>query len=198
VRRDGNDVMKRRVLNLLTLLSLLACLCSGALLVRSYGVSDNVGGVAVGDAAGGRRRTREWHFRAGRGGAALTLGHFLWNVVPADGSMPVTDGTEWHWEGLDPVAPLDDTDTFWNRRGFDFEQYESKGNDEMWFAWLYFPLWLPTCLFAVAPGVWLARRITRRRRSRAGHCPRCGYDLRATPGRCPECDWRAAAAGTNP
>ena len=43
--------------------------------------------------------------------------------------------------------------------------------------------WCAALAFAALPGYGLARRL--RRRNPPGHCPGCGYDLRATPGRCP-------------
>lgn len=55
---------------------------------------------------------------------------------------------------------------------------------------VWVPHWLLAMVTAALPGAWLVRRAklrTRRRRLRLGLCPACGYDLRATPGQCPEC-----------
>lgn len=71
------------------------------------------------------------------------------------------------------------------RFALESQWYGSTGGDgEVSYADL--PHWsvaLPTAaVYAlVAPSV------RRRRHTRRSHRPRCGYDLRATPGRCPEC-----------
>ena len=48
------------------------------------------------------------------------------------------------------------------------------------------PHWLVALAGAIAPVAWL-RRARWRRRIAKGLCPKCGYDLRATLDRCPEC-----------
>jgi hypothetical protein len=56
------------------------------------------------------------------------------------------------------------------------------------------PCWLVSACTAALPAAWVVGRI----RSAAAEndyrpytCRGCGYDCRATPGRCPECGWEA-------
>jgi hypothetical protein len=43
------------------------------------------------------------------------------------------------------------------------------------------PYWAIAASAAALPLCWTASRLRRQRRRRAGRCPMCGYDLRATP-----------------
>ncbi len=52
---------------------------------------------------------------------------------------------------------------------------------------LRFRLWPVVVFGAVMPGVWVGRRMRQTRRVGMGQCVFCGYDMRATPNRCPEC-----------
>jgi len=49
------------------------------------------------------------------------------------------------------------------------------------------PLWLPALIFGTTALGAGAMAFKRPRRKAPGLCAGCGYDLRATPGKCPEC-----------
>ena len=49
------------------------------------------------------------------------------------------------------------------------------------------PSWFLLMATATLPTVWVVKTVRRRRRLGEGRCRTCGYDLRATPERCPEC-----------
>jgi len=49
------------------------------------------------------------------------------------------------------------------------------------------PYAYPAALFAILPAIYLIRRWRTWRRGKGGLCTTCGYDLRASPKRCPEC-----------
>jgi hypothetical protein len=55
------------------------------------------------------------------------------------------------------------------------------------------PLWLFQTLAAVLPAAAVIRYMRNLKRVRRGLCATCGYDLRATPDRCPECGREAPA-----
>jgi hypothetical protein len=54
------------------------------------------------------------------------------------------------------------------------------------------PLWVIAAPFAVLPAVSAGAWLRRRHRVVRGLCLTCGFDLRATPQRCPECGTAAA------
>jgi hypothetical protein len=49
------------------------------------------------------------------------------------------------------------------------------------------PYWCAMLATALLPVLYLAGARRRAKRRALGLCDRCGYDLRASPGRCPEC-----------
>lgn len=77
-------------------------------------------------------------------------------------------------------------DGWWNRIGFHFNV---DGNDATAFSShaLTIPLWLPTLLTAAVLIPQYFAIVRRSRRRGQGRCEQCGYDLRGSIDRCPEC-----------
>jgi hypothetical protein len=68
--------------------------------------------------------------------------------------------------------------------------YKQAGLSPAPFWSLRIPLYAPLFATLLLPAWWLRRfigNVRRVRRTKANRCETCGYDLRATPDRCPEC-----------
>jgi hypothetical protein len=77
----------------------------------------------------------------------------------------------------------------WSKLGFDLRplQFSNQTKPDRGAFELFIPFWFLTAAFLVLPLSLFVRLARGRRRERENRCARCGYDLRASPGRCPEC-----------
>jgi hypothetical protein len=72
----------------------------------------------------------------------------------------------------------------WNQLGFSLYRDRSPKGEE---GVAVCPYWAAVLAALIAPATWVWRHRREGRAARAGLCPACDYDLRATPDRCPEC-----------
>jgi hypothetical protein len=186
--------MPRKLFQAATILSLLLGIVVVLLWIRSYGGSDYVERMKPLGESPGLISQEILGLQCTRGELLLIFGrHSLypphdWQGTPGQPKPRVF----WSWGrlgkghlGWDGPPPAQ---SWWNRLGFAIYEDGTSASfyDESRHI-MAMPMWVLVVACSLLPAAWLYGVVRRRRRRAAGCCQRCGYDLRATPQRCPEC-----------
>jgi len=191
----------RYTLNTLTVLSLLLCLATIVLWVRSYWVASYLHSSAGWD-PGHMSHSEVWSATSCAGELNYVWTYQLLGPHPEMTVFPVRNLVRRFETPATPRwrANRDLPATYFGfgyritrfRRVFD---PPNSGAHVVTSKAVAVPYWGVTVLLALLPGVRGLRRWRRRKALTGNHCQVCGYDLRATPGRCPECGTAVAPAG---
>ena len=167
----------RRLFTALCALSLLLCVAVVVLWVRSYRIVDQYSG--------------DWG--TGLLGIQSVRGQALFVKHDYDTGSPMANVIRRGYVSYPAgPAPARGSEGGWSVLGFSYSEHNdpSLRMTARAFAIPYWGLLVAFALPLVLRLMFLSRR---RRRRRLRLCPACGYDLRATPDRCPECGMVPAA-----
>lgn len=98
-------------------------------------------------------------------------------------------GPTYPFYGVRSLIPGQNQLSSWQKAGFEYSD-SSTGSPPSVIRGIIVPHWFAGAVLSVCPCLWLLfvlPALKTQRRLNRGLCPVCGYDLRATPARCPEC-----------
>jgi hypothetical protein len=185
--------MSRRVLNVLATLSLLLCLATAALWARS---SQRTYSISV--RLHNQTTQTQYDFLEIR----ISRSTFTAERITGRRPLPQKPSPLLHWSSWPTPQPAPDDPAYrrWMESTGRTHHLGSFSYTHDWLAplignqnnWAYtqqikIPAWSIVALTAILPAIWLSRHRRASHRRRNNKCPTCGYDLRATPTRCPEC-----------
>jgi hypothetical protein len=181
---SGGEVMKRigrYIFNALTVLSLLLCVATAGLWVRSYHNEDCLIHISNSDEV----TDKCLYSSLGR----MTCLAVTFFITTPDGAHEAT-GFRWqtkkHSPGLFNRTTIHSVRDFGAQPGFVWRNFEFTNRDPFR-PLITVPHWALVMLLAFLPSWGLIRHAGHGKSRVAGICPQCGYDLGATPDRCPEC-----------
>jgi hypothetical protein len=178
--------MRRKLFNLAAAVSLMLCVAAGVFWVRSYLARTTGPMVSFGGASGAVFRAvpipagpDRFAFIGSASGRLLLIQQ--WSAGPVDASHCGVFGSPDSVVAYSPFHVVEDAGLV----GFGHvsNTFPTGGRASV----LAVPFWAVVVVTLALPLSALRRRLRDRRLIREGRCRACGYDLRATPGRCPEC-----------
>ena len=117
------------------------------------------------------------------GGFDLDVGGLRVTLQPGPWDQPPYD-----WErDSGQFARWCDDPRFWQAAASQLPAIRSQWHDALDVRLASCPDWAVALCLLAAPVAWTCLMLRRRSRRNPNLCPRCHYDLRATPDRCPEC-----------